>query len=52
MEIGYSMREINTTLAELKSRFPQYNVKVVKTDVFWDRKAAALVEKWRDHVDQ
>ena len=25
------------------------NVKVVKTDVFWDRKAAALVENWRDH---
>lgn len=27
-------------------------VKVVKTDIFWDRKAAALVENWRDHVDE
>lgn len=28
------------------------NVKVVRTDIFWDRKAAALVENWRDHVDE
>jgi hypothetical protein len=28
------------------------NVKVVKTDVFWDRKAAVLVKDWRDHVDE
>ena len=28
------------------------NVKVVKTDIFWDRKAAALVKNWRDHVDE
>ena len=28
------------------------NVKVVRTDLFWDRKAAALVENWRDHVDE
>ena len=28
------------------------NVKVVKTDVFWDRKAAALVKDWRDHIDE
>ncbi len=27
-------------------------VKVVKTDIFWDRKATALVENWRDHVDE
>ena len=28
------------------------NVKVVRTDVFWDTKAAALVENWRDHVEE
>ena len=28
------------------------NVKVVKTDVFWDRKAAALIKNWRDHIDE
>ncbi len=28
------------------------NVKVVKTDVFWDTKAAELVENWQDHIDE
>jgi alpha-galactosidase len=28
------------------------NVKVVKTDVFWDKKAAALVGKWRENIDE
>jgi alpha-galactosidase len=28
------------------------NVKVVKTDVFWDRKAAELVKNWREHIDE
>jgi hypothetical protein len=28
------------------------NVKVVKTDVFWDKKAAELVKNWRDHIDE
>ena len=28
------------------------NVKVVKTDVFWDRKAAELVKKWRENLDE
>ena len=28
------------------------NVKVVKTDIFWDRKAAALVKDWREHIDE
>jgi len=27
----------------------QGNVKVVKTDVFWDLKAAALVAKWKEN---
>ncbi len=35
------------TIAEFKG-----NVKVVRTDVLWDRKAAALVKNWRDHIDQ
>jgi alpha-galactosidase len=28
------------------------NVKVVRTDVFWDEKAAALVDNWRDHLEE
>ena len=28
------------------------NVKVVKTDVFWDTKAAELVKNWQDHSDE
>ncbi|MHC4241965.1 MAG: sialate O-acetylesterase [Planctomycetota bacterium] len=28
------------------------NTKVVKTDVFWDKKAAALVKNWREHIDE
>ena len=28
------------------------NVKIVRTDVFWDLKAAALIENWRDHVEE
>ena len=28
------------------------NVKVVKTDVFWDQKAAELVKNWQDHIDE
>lgn len=28
------------------------NVKVVKTDVFWDRKAAVLFKNWREHIDE
>ncbi|MBA7712671.1 hypothetical protein ES703_121655 [subsurface metagenome] len=28
------------------------NVKVVKTDVFWDRKAAELFKNWREHIDE
>jgi len=35
------------TIAEFKG-----NVKVVRTDVFWDRKAAVLVKNWRDHIDE
>jgi len=35
------------TIGEFKG-----NVKVVRTDVFWDRKAAVLVKNWRDHIDE
>ncbi len=28
------------------------NTKVVKTDVFWDKKAAALVKNWREHIEE
>lgn len=28
------------------------NVKVVKTDVFWDRRAAELVKNWKEHIDE
>ncbi|UCE46976.1 MAG: hypothetical protein JSW47_15365 [Phycisphaerales bacterium] len=35
------------TMAEFED-----NVKVVRTDVFWDRKAAALVKNWRNHIDE
>jgi hypothetical protein len=27
------------------------NVKVVKTDIFWDKKAAELVKHWRENID-
>ena len=35
-------------------KIPEFkgSVKVVKTDVFWDKKAAVLVENWRDHVEE
>ena len=35
------------SLAEFKG-----NVKVVKTDVFWDTKAAELVKKWRENLEE
>ncbi|NQT03241.1 MAG: sialate O-acetylesterase [Planctomycetes bacterium] len=28
------------------------NTKVVKTDVFWDKKAAVLVKNWKEHIDE
>ena len=28
------------------------NVRVVRTDVFWDEKAASLVENWKDHEEE
>ncbi len=35
-------------------KIPEFkgNVKVVRTDVFWDKKAAELVKNWRDHVEE
>jgi alpha-galactosidase len=36
------------------AKLPEFkgNVKLVKTDIYWDKKAAALVENWRDHIDE
>jgi hypothetical protein len=47
------MQTIKDAQASMES-IPEFkgNVKVVKTDVFWDKKAAALVENWRDHIDE
>jgi alpha-galactosidase len=47
------MQTIKDAQASMES-IPEFkgNVKVVKTDVFWDRKAAALVKDWRDHIDE
>jgi alpha-galactosidase len=28
------------------------NVRVVKTDVFWDTKAAALVKTWKENINE
>ncbi len=28
------------------------NVKLVKTDIFWDTKAAALVKNWKENIDE
>jgi alpha-galactosidase len=35
-------------------KIPEFkgNVKLVRTDVFWDKKAAELVKNWRDHVEE
>ena len=47
------MKKIKDAQASMESiREFKGNVKVVKTDVFWDKKAAELVENWRDHVDE
>jgi alpha-galactosidase len=47
------MKPIKAAQASMKA-IPEFkgNVKVVRTDVFWDRKAAALVKNWRDHVEE
>jgi alpha-galactosidase len=47
------MQPIKEAQASMET-IPEFkgNVKVVRTDIFWDRKAAALVENWRDHVDE
>ena len=48
-----SMKKIKDAQASMESiREFKGNVKVVKTDVFWDKKAAELVENWRDHIDE
>lgn len=47
------MQTIKDAQASMES-IPEFkgNVKVVKTDVFWDKKAAELVKNWRDHIDE
>jgi hypothetical protein len=47
------MQKIKDAQASMES-IPEFkgNVKVVKTDVFWDKKAAELVKNWRDHIDE
>jgi alpha-galactosidase len=47
------MQTIKDAQASMEA-IPEFkgNVKVVKTDVFWDRKAAALVKNWRKHIDE
>jgi alpha-galactosidase len=47
------MQTIKDAQASMEA-IPEFrgNVKVVKTDVFWDRKAAALVKNWREHVGE
>jgi hypothetical protein len=48
-----NMQPIKDAQASME-KVPEFkgNVKVVRTDVFWDRKAAVLVKNWRDHVDE
>ena len=47
------MQTIKDAQASMEA-IPEFkgNVKVVKTDIFWDRKAAALVKNWREHIDE
>lgn len=35
-------------------KMPEFagNVKLVKTDIFWDTKAAALVKSWRENIEE
>ena len=47
------MQTIKDAQASMEA-IPEFkgNVKVVKTDVFWDRKAAEVVKNWREHIDE
>jgi alpha-galactosidase len=47
------MQKIKDAQASMEA-IPEFKgtVKVVKTDVFWDRKAAELVKNWRQHIDE
>ena len=47
------MQKIKDAQASMEA-IPEFkgNVKVVKTDVFWDRKAAVLFKNWREHIDE
>jgi hypothetical protein len=48
-----SMQKIKDAQAAME-KIPEFkgNVKVVRTDLFWDTKAAELVKNWRDHVEE
>jgi len=47
------MQTIKDAQASMEA-IPEFkgNVKVVKTDVFWDKKAAELVKTWRQNIDE
>lgn len=47
------MQTIKDAQASMEA-IPEFkgNVKVVKTDVFWDRKAAELVKNWQEHINE
>ena len=47
------MQKIKDAQASMET-IPEFkgNVKVVRTDVFWDQKAAALVKDWQQHIDE
>ncbi|MBL7154318.1 MAG: hypothetical protein ISS79_11425 [Phycisphaerae bacterium] len=48
-----NMLKIKDAQASME-KIPEFkgNVRVVKTDVFWDKKAAELVKTWRQNVDE
>ena len=52
-DTGGNKQKIKDAQASMEA-IPEFkgNVKVIKTDVFWDRKAAELVNNWREHIDE
>jgi len=59
-QMGQDGTQATGTIVKIKAAqasietMPEFagNVKVVKTDVFWDQKAAALVGKWRENLEE
>lgn len=59
-QMGQDGPDAKGTIVQIKAAqasietMPEFagNVKVVKTDVFWDLKAAALVGKWRENLEE